>query len=191
MTQPARRVLGLAAAIATGVLLAACATPPTSGPGVIDPTPEAATGPECLIGQWRITQDQLQFFYDSVSADTADDIAYLVTGETGLDFDGTHYSYSPDLSLSIRADGLEGVGYLHGTIEGTYTTDASTIETTTESTNVSYVFSMGGVEQDASDAFAEALQSAPINGGAYECTAAGPIIQFDNGYARVPIQLTR
>ena len=50
---------------------------------------------------------------------------------------------------------------------------------------------VGGVPQDASAEFAEALQRAPISGGTYECTELGPLIQFDNGFGRVPVQLTR
>jgi hypothetical protein len=174
--------------------LSACA-PPAAEPGTTAaPAPVAApplTGPGCLVGDWMIEQDQLQVFYDSVAEASGGGIEFTVDGDTGLSFDGDRYVYTPDLSLTLNAGGVEGVGVLAGTIEGTYTAADSIITTTTDTTDVSYTYSVGGVPQDASSAFAEALQRAPISGGEYECTDLGPLIQFDNGFGRVPVQLTR
>ncbi|MEQ1736056.1 MAG: hypothetical protein ABL886_06610, partial [Rhodoglobus sp.] len=112
-----------------------------------------------------------------------------VEGDTGLSFDGAAFEYTPDLTLNVSAPATEGVGTLLGSISGGYTADATTVITNNETVDVVYTYTIGGVAQDASALFGSALTGSPINGGEYECTAAGPLISFDNGFGRVPVQL--
>jgi hypothetical protein len=195
ITMP-RVSLSLTASTLTLLALTAC-TPTTTTPVARDdsPSPTSATlslePPECLVGEWTITQEELQVFYDSVRDATDGAVSFVVEGDTGLAFDGSTFAYEPDLVLTISTPATEGVATLAGTISGGYTADETTVTTTNEAVDVTYDYVVGGVAQDASLIFGEALLGAPINGGDYECTANGPLISFDNGFGRVPVQLTR
>jgi len=186
------RSIAVACTVAAVAALAGCTPGDTATP---TPTPTHETvapvleGPDCLIGNWAIGEDQMQAFYDSVSAASGNAVVFAVDGGTILSFDGARYKYEPDLYLTVTAGGVEGLAQLRGTIAGDYTADATTIQTVTDTTDVEYSYSVGGVAQDASALFAGALADAPINGGDYECTADGPIIQFSNGSGHVPVQL--
>jgi hypothetical protein len=177
--------------------LAACAPTGPSTPiagsesATPTPTPEALSlePPECLIGDWFISQDELQVFYDSVSDATDGAVSFVVDGDTTLSFDGADFAYTPDLMLTISTPATEGVATLAGTISGEYAADQTTVATTNETVDVTYDYVVGGVTQDASVIFGNALLGSPINGGTYECTPAGPLISFDNGFGRVPVQL--
>jgi hypothetical protein len=192
-----RAPLALTAATAALLSLAGCgpAAPsePVAGPSAEpgEPTPEALSlePPQCLVGDWYISQEELQVFYDSVSEATDGAVSFIADGDTGLSFDGGGFAYTPDLVLTISTPATEGVATLSGTISGAYDADTTMITTTNETVEVDYDYVVDGVSQDASTIFGGALLGAPINGGDYECTPAGPLISFDNGFGRVPVQL--
>lgn len=194
-----RAPLALTASTAALLLLVGCTTSSEGDPAVdpgatLEPTaPETLSlePPECLIGEWTITQEELQVFYDSVRDATDGAVTFVVDGDTGLSFDGTVFAYSPNLVLTISTPATEGIATLAGTISGAYTADTTTVTTTNETVDVDYDYIVGGVAQDASTIFGDALLGAPINGGDYECTPDGPLISFDNGFGRVPVQLVR
>jgi hypothetical protein len=190
-----RALLALTVPVIAVLTLAGCAptgtTTPVAGPDAESPSAEALSlePPQCLVGDWTITQDELQVFYDSVRDATDGAVSFVVEGDTGLSFDGSVFAYEPDLTLTISTPATEGVATLAGTISGGYIADSTTVTTTNESVDVTYDYVVGGVSQDASAIFGDALLGAPINGGDYECTPTGPLISFDNGFGRVPVQL--
>lgn len=187
----------LTAATAAMLLLAGCTPTPAVDPAVepstesSEPSSEALNlePPQCLVGDWYISQEELQVFYDSVRDATDGAVTFVVDGDTGLSFDGSAFAYTPDLTLAISTPASEGVATLAGSISGGYTADATTVTTANETVDVDYDYVVGGVAQDASVIFGNAVLSSPINGGDYECTPAGPLISFDNGFGRVPVQL--
>ncbi len=166
---------------------------PTTGDGVVTPSPTSEAlnlePPKCLIGDWYISQDELQVFYDSISVATDGAVSFGVEGDTGLSFDGTQFEYTPDLTLTVSTPATEGIATLLGTISGGYTADDGVVLTTNETVDVDYRYTVDGVELDASVLFGDALRGSPINGGAYTCTPAGPVIDFANGFGSVPVQL--
>jgi hypothetical protein len=193
-----RLVVSAAVPLIAVAALAGCTPPgpvgpPTSGEDLPDETPTAEAlslePPKCLIGDWYISQDQLQVFYDSVSDATDGAVSFIAEGDTGLSFDGTQFEYTPDLRLDISTPATEGQATIAGSISGGYEADATTVTTSNETVDVDYEYIVGGVAQDASLLFGEALLGSPINGGEYTCTPDGPIISFDNGFGRVPVQL--
>lgn len=145
--------------------------------------------PKCLIGEWYISEEELQVFYDSVNEASDGAVSFTVDGDTGLSFDGTTFEYTPDLSLTISAPSTEGVGTLVGSISGPYTATNTMIAAENETVDVDYSYVVGGVEQDASALFANLITTAPVNEADYECTPDGPLVSFDNGFGRVPLQL--
>lgn len=190
------RIIPLGGALAALALLTACAAPaPAPVPGTSDgaaPDPVAsspaaepeASGPECLIGDWIIPQDQMQGFYDAVGS-----IEFEIEGDTGLSFTETDYRYTPDFALTMEIAGMQATGAITGSVTGEYTADDSTITTSHEVSDVAVTITVGGVTQDGTDAFGDFMSSAPINSAPYECTPEGPVIQFDTGDSRVPVQL--
>lgn len=198
MVAPRRIALASATAVLLMLAVAGCTPPgvtvPIAGEDVetsTSPTSDALSlePPKCLIGDWTITQEQLQVFYDSIADATDGAVSFIVEGDTGLSFDGTLFEYTPDLSLTIDTPATQGLATLLGSISGGYTADDDVVLTTNETVDVDYRYVVDGVEQDASLIFGDALKGSPINGGAYQCTASGPVIDFANGFGFVPVQL--
>ncbi len=199
MSYPSRLVT--TATLASLALLGLSACAPTAAPGgetSAPPSPAQTAAndgalsleaPGCLIGDWYISQDELQGFYDSVTEASGSGVAFVVDGDTGLSFDGAQFEYTPDLTLTIGLPGSEGIATLIGSISGAYAADSGTVITSSETVDVEYTYSIGGVTQDATTLFGSAITTAPIGGGEFECTPVGPLVQFDNGFGRVPVQL--
>jgi len=174
-------------------VLAACATPeptpttPEAGTDAAAPVvEEAATGPECLIGDWYIAEDQMQAFYSAVS----DSIS--VEGGTGLAFTDATYTYTPDFAIIVQVGGTEGEGSITGGVTGDYTANETEITTSHDVSDVSVIVAVSGITLDGTDLFGDFLSTSPVNSAPYECGAEGPILQFATGEGnpRVPIQLT-
>ncbi len=191
-----RLTLALPALALTAFTIAGCSaaapdpapgTTTTAAPGAA-PEEVAASGPECLVGDWYIAQDQMQAFYDAVNA--SNDVTFTVEGGTGLSFSESSYTYTPEFALALELSGLAGVGTIAGAISGDYTADESTITTSHEVSDVTLTVEVQGQVVDGTELFGSILSTAPINSSPYECGADGPIIQFDTGSGRVPMQLT-
>jgi len=193
------RALAAVSLLSVGVLTGC--TPPPAEPGTPADEPdataseapeeEAASGPECLIGDWYIAEDQMQKFYTALSnANEGLDIA--VSGGTGLAFTDTTYTYTPDFSIILQVSGAEGEGSITGGINGDYSATDSEITTSHEESNIAMTVTVSGITIDGTDLTKSFLASAPINSAPYECGDEGPVLQFDTGEGnpRVPIQLT-
>lgn len=183
------------------LLLAGCAAPATEA----EPTPTAgassgsseettedavASGPECLIGDWYIAEDQMQSFYDAAIG--TDGAKILVEGGTGLSFAQTTYTYAPEFAITLVVAGTEARGSITGTVTGDYSAESGVITTAYDESSVSLPIEVGGTVIDGSDLFGDFMSTSPINSAPYECTAAGPILMFDGGASgRVPMQLTK
>jgi len=200
MSMVPHRVLAIAAVSLLSLgALSACATPttdpPTPGAGgesaAPDPGEESASGPECLVGDWYIAEDQMQAFYTAVSA-TNDGLDITVDGGTGLSFSAATYTYTPDFAIVLQVAGAEAEGSISGGISGDYSATEAEITTSHEVSNVALSVTVSGITIDGTELVGDILASAPINSAPYECGDVGPIISFDtgDGNPRVPIQLT-
>jgi hypothetical protein len=204
MSVTTRRALAAAALIVFGTsALTACASPSPEPTGAgtatasagdstaTEPSEESApTGPECLIGDWYIAEDQMQEFYSAVS-ESSSDFSISVSGGTGLSFSETTYTYTPDFAILLEVAGMEGKGAITGAISGDYSATDEEITTSQEVSNIAVTVTVGGTTTDGTNLTDSFLASAPINSAPYECGADGLIIQFDtgDGNPRVPIQL--
>ncbi|MGV8913308.1 MAG: hypothetical protein ACOH14_11910 [Rhodoglobus sp.] len=179
-------LLGLSFLAACSTEEPATPTPEAETDAAAPVSEEAATGPECLIGDWYIAEDQMQAFYSAVS----DSIS--VRGGTGLAFTDTTYAYTPDFAIIVQVGGAEGEGSITGGVTGDYVANETEITTSHDVSDVSVTVAVSGVTMDGTDLFGDFLSSAPINSAPYECGADGPILQFATGDStpRVPIQLT-
>lgn len=160
----------------------------------VEPSDDAAapdpTDPACLIGDWRITQEQMQVFYDAVSA-SSEGLALTIDGDTGLSFTESAYVYTPEFVLRLDISGLVGEGVTTGSLGGTWTAEDGVITTSVGDNSLSTIVTIAGVTQDASDTLGGIIASDPINQAPFDCTdPAAPVIQFDTGSGRVPVALT-
>ncbi|MBH0083822.1 hypothetical protein [Salinibacterium sp. SWN167] len=152
---------------------------------------DAATGPECLIGDWYIAEDQMQGFYSAVSGSN-DGLDISVEGGTGLAFTDATYTYTPDFEILLQVAGTEGTGAITGGISGDYTATDTVITTSQEVSDIAVSVTVSGVTMDGADLTNSFLADAPINSAPYECGDDGPIIHFSTGEGNptVPMQLT-
>lgn len=145
----------------------------------------------CLIGDWRISEEQMQRFYDAVAAEAGGGLEMTIDGDTGLSFTDVAYAYSPDFTLMLSFDaGVDGTGTITGSIRGDYEAAEGVIATSHNESDVSMTVDVGGFEMDGSELFGDILASHPFNEAPYECTADEVVIEFSTGDGRVPLTLT-
>ena len=194
-----RAPLALTASTAALLLLAGCSAPADAGPEV-DPdaagesaepdAPTDPTDPACLIGDWRITQDQMQSFYDAVSGST-EGLALTIEGDTGLSFTTDSYIYTPSFTLLLDIAGVQGQGVTTGSIGGSYSATEGVITTTVGDNSLETIVTIAGVTQDASSELGAIIASDPINQAPFDCSDPdAPVLQFDTGSGRTPVALT-
>lgn len=168
--------------------------PPTTAPTptTVPPTTAAPTPGGCLVGNWVITQDEMNAFYDTLEATVGAPLDITVSGQTLLDLTADTYLYTADFDLVVSAVGTSGEGQSSGTVSGTYTADDGVIVTTLGSSNLSVIVTVGGQTLDES-AFANGLLgSVPINDAPYDCSGPTPVIMFETADpgVRHPVTLT-
>ncbi len=165
---------------------------PTEEPGDAPAQTEAPAAPQegaessdCLVGDWVISEEQMQRFYDSMDV-PAD---FHITGDTGLSFAADTYEYTPDFQLKMDLGGQEASGTLTGSITGGYTTQDGVITTSNDANDIDMAITVAGVTMDGTDTGEAFIESSPVNSAPYECTPAGPVITFENTGDGVDIQL--
>jgi hypothetical protein len=194
-----RTPFAVTAAAAALLALTACGGPGDDPEPETDPSADASTEPSaaadptdpaCLIGDWRITQDQIQVFYDAVSAST-EGLSLTIVGDTGLSFTEADYLYTPGFTLQLEVAGVSGEGVTTGSIGGTWTAADGIITTTVGDNSLSTIVTINGVTQDASSTIGAIIASDPINEAPFDCTdPSAPVLQFDTGSGRVPVALS-
>jgi hypothetical protein len=164
---------------------------PISGEGVeTDAPPTDPLDPACLIGDWVLTQEQMQSFYDAVASET-EGITFTAEGQAGLSFTATDYRWTPAFTLRLEVAGLEGQGVTTGTLGGTYTASDGVITTTVGDNNLSATLTINGATQDGSELLGSFITSDPINDTPYDCTDPdAPVLQFETATGRTPIVLS-
>ena len=192
----------IATTAAVLLVLAGCTASGTTD-AEVEPTDAAAEGstesttpsdpldPACLIGDWVLTQEQMQSFYDAVASET-EGITLTAEGSAGLSFTDTDYRWTPEFTLILDFAGVEGRGVTTGTLGGTYTAAAGVITTTVGDNNLSATLTINGAEQDGSELLGAFISSDPINDTPYDCTDPdAPELQFETATGRTPIVLVR
>lgn len=195
-----RAPLACAATTAALLLLVGCTAPaeegePLAGPDVSTSgeadVPTDPTDPACLIGDWRITQEALQGFYDGLSA-TVDGLAFTVEGDTGLSFTADAYAYTPAFTLLLEIASVQGQGVTSGSISGDWSATEGVITTTVRDNSLTTIVTVAGVTQDASSELGSIIASDPISNAPFDCSdPSAPVLQFEVGSgARTPVPLT-
>ncbi len=153
--------------------------PVVTEPAVTEPEP---AGPECLVGDWVITEDELNAYYDALEVGfsaSGPAPTFDVAGQVLLTFTPTEYVYTGNFDLTLGIAGQEGTGTSTGTVSGTWTTADGVIVAETTETDLSVSVSIGGITLDGSELANGLLNDAPINAAPYDC--AGPTLGFQTG----------
>lgn len=192
-----------AASAALLVVLAGCASGDPTDPE-LDPSAGASDAadepdgpvadpldPGCLIGDWRISEAEMQSFYDAVSG-TTEGLSLTIDGDTGLSFTEDEYRYTPTFTLVLDVAGVRGEGVTTGSLGGTYTASAGVITTTVADNDLETIVTINGATQDASGVLGSIIASDPINQAPFDCTdPLSPVLQFETGSGgRTPVALT-
>jgi len=177
-----------------------------SGPAATEPAPvatepaPATTSPDdgadgsCLIGDWVITQAEMNGYYDVVTGGFGEGgppVEIDIVGQTLLTFTETGYVYTADFDLTLAVAGTSGTGVSTGTVSGTWETDEGRLVTSLGESNLNVIIDVGGRTVDGSDIAGGFLASSPINDAPFDC--AGPTLGFQadsTGAVRHEVTLT-
>ena len=168
------------------------ADPPatTQAPTTTAPGPDDG---DCLVGDWVVTQDEMNGYYDSLMSTMDAPLTIDVVGSAPLSFaaDGT-YGWAPDFALAVEIMGQRGTGDTGGTINGNWTADDGVVTTASDVNALTVSISVGGVTMAGDDFANGLLNSSPINGVTYSCDGPTPVLDFMTGddAVTVPVTLT-
>ena len=157
-------------------------------------TPDDGSDGACLIGDWVITQDELNAYLDTVTAGFGDGPAPVeidVVGQALLTFTASDYVYTADFDLTLVVAGITGTGVSTGTVSGTWKASDDRIVTELEENALDVIVTAAGQTRDASDLAGGFLTSSPVNEAPFDC--AGPILRFQadaTGAVRHDVTLT-
>ena len=168
----------------------AATEPPPTEPADTEPPPAPAAG-NCLVGEWVVSQEEMNAFYDVVETST-DGLSMEIVGEAALHFTETEYVWLPNYELRLVVAGMEGTGVAGGSIAGTYTTDGEIVTTTVTASEMTMRLEIGGTVMDSSAIGNDFITSAPISDAPYSCDTGVPVIGFEtgDGTPRHPVTLT-
>jgi hypothetical protein len=173
--------------------------PPATEPTTPDPTTtvpaptttEAPDEGECLVGNWVVTEQQMDAFYAGLMSTLEAPLTIDTVGSAPLSFaaDGT-YTWAPGFALTVEVAGATGTGDVSGTINGKWA-DVDGVVTTFSDLNALVVsIEVNGVTFDGADLANGLLNSSPVNGVTYSCAGPAPVLDFKTADPSVTVPVT-
>ncbi len=170
--------------------------PPATDPPATDPPPPPGTEAEvddgaCLIGDWVVTEVEMNGYYDGLMSTLDAPLTIDVEGSAPLSFaaDGT-YGWAPDFALTVEVAGQRGSGVTGGAITGNWTAADGVVTTASDVNALTVSITIGGVTVDGADLANGLLNSSPINGVTYSCDGPTPVLDFQTGDPTVTVPVT-
>ena len=160
----------------------------TAAPATTEVAPGSDDG--CLVGEWVVTEAEMNAFYDAVEALVDQPIDFTITGETGLVFTDATYAWSPAFTLELEISGITGTGTAGGSITGTYTTDDGVLSTELGTSELTLTVEVAGQTIDGATLGNGFITSVPFVNSPYTCDGPTPVIEFETIDARHPVTLT-
>lgn len=150
----------------------------------------ADTG-ECLVGEWVLTDDQMNAFYAGVMTTVDAPIGITASGFAGLTFaaDGT-YSWAPAFDLTVDVAGTSGTGTTTGSITGNWSATDGVVTTASDVNALDVSITVAGTTISGSDLANGMLNSSPINGVTYSCAGSSPVLDFQTADPAVTVPIT-
>lgn len=166
--------------------------PVTASPTTATPTtgaPEPDVDGACLVGDWIVSEDQMNAFYGALVADSPVTITVVGTAPLWFAPDGT-YGWAPDFALTLDVAGQVGTGVAGGTITGHWTASDSVVTTSSEVNAMTLSVTVGGRVVDGSSFGNGLLNQSPVNGVTYSCDGSAPVLNFMTGDPGVTVPIT-
>lgn len=154
--------------------------------------PAGGTLPDCLVGNWVVSDAELNAYYDAVAANIGDGaVTFDTVGTPGITFTETEYVYSGDFTLILSLAGQTGSGVATGSAIGNYTVEDGIIRSELVSSDLGIIVTVGGATLNQSDLGNAFLDDNPLFDTPASCD--GPTLMFASGAdgaIRHPIVLT-
>lgn len=218
---PTTTLFGLTSMIAVAALLAGCgggddaasesavstetavsaetttaATDPPTTDAPVETDPPATEAPavdagECLIGNWVVTEEEMDGYYAGLMGTMDAPISIDTSGSAPLSFgaDGT-YEWAPEFALTVEVAGQSGNGDVAGTINGNWTAVDGVVTTSSDVNALTVSISVNGVAFDGDDLASGLLNSSPVNGVTYSCDGPTPVLDFQTADPAVTVPVT-
>jgi hypothetical protein len=154
------------------------------------PAPEPDAG-ECLVGDWVVTEEQMDAFYSGLMSTLEAPLTLDTAGSAPLSFasDGT-YEWAPAFTLTVEVAGASGTGEVGGTITGNWTATEGVVTTSSDLNALIVSIDVNGVVFDGADLANGLLNSTPINGVTYSCAGPAPVLDFKTADPSVTVPVT-
>jgi hypothetical protein len=171
-------------------------TEPPTDSAVDDSDAPTSTAPEpdageCLVGDWVVTEEQMDGFYSGLMSTLEAPLTIDTAGSAPLSFaaDGT-YEWAPGLTLTVEVAGASGTGGVGGTITGNWTATEGVVTTSSDLNALVVSITVNGVVFDGADLANGLLNSTPINGVTYSCEGPTPVLDFKTADPSVTVPVT-
>jgi hypothetical protein len=159
-----------------------------------DPVPVATEPrgslPDCLVGDWTVTDSEMNAYYDALASGIPN-LSIDTVGNVGMTFTGTDYVYIGDFTLMLEVAGQSGSGDATGSASGTYVVEDGIINSELVSSDLNIVITVGGTTVDGSSLGNAFLAANPLVDTPVSCD--GPTLMFqsgETGATRHPVVLT-
>jgi len=170
--------------------------PVETDPPATDPPPPATQVPavdegECLVGDWVVTEGEMNAFYDGLMSTLEAPIGIDAVGSAPLSFaaDGT-YRWAPDFALTVEVASQSGTGVTGGTITGDWSVAGGVVTTSSDINALTVAIEVNGVMFGGDDLVNGLLNSSPVNGVTYSCDGPTPVLDFQTGDPAVTVPIT-
>ena len=180
----------------TAVTESSAATEPPADGAVGDSDAPTSTAPEpdageCLVGDWVVTEEQMDAYYSGLMSTLEAPLTLDTTGSAPLSFaaDGT-YEWAPGFTLTVEVAGASGTGEVAGTITGNWTATEGVVTTSSDINALVVSITVNGVVFDGDDLANGLLNSTPINGVTYSCDGPSPVLDFTTADPAVTVPVT-
>ena len=152
------------------------------------PAPDAG---ECLVGDWVVTEEQMDAFYSGLMSTLEAPLTIDTVGSAPLSFaaDGT-YEWAPGFTLTVEVAGASGTGEVAGTITGNWTATEGVVTTSSDLNALVVSIRVNGVAFEGADLANGLLNSTPINGVTYSCDGPAPVLDFQTSDPSVTVPVT-
>ena len=168
---------------------------PASDPATTDAPLSAVPAQDvdgaCLIGEWVVTEDEMNAFYEGVTATLSVPLTMSVEGSAPITFDADHtYAWAPAFTLTVEVVGQVGTGVSGGSIIGDWSAADGMLTTSAEVNALEVEVTVAGVTLDESDFANGLLNGSPVNGVTYSCDGPTPVLNFLTGDPDVTVPIS-
>jgi hypothetical protein len=163
--------------------------PPATDPPVTDAV--AADAGECLIGDWVVTEEQMDAYYAGLMSTLEAPLGMDTVGSAPLSFaaDGT-YAWAPAFALVVEVAGQSGTGDVGGTITGNWTAADGIVTTSSDVEALTVSVTVNGITFEGADLANGFLNTSPVNGVTYSCDGPTPVLDFRTADPDVTVPVT-